>query len=138
MGSITYKCADNFAARCEGFLNCFDKFPIASSYSGVVRFVVAQAQVIAGLAFAALKVLQYILDGKISTLREMKEGFTHCYHGTLNIIRAAIAVIPILGNLILWLYDSYVGRMNYPREEIKPGIYPIVRNFRVPLELITY
>lgn len=135
MGSITYKCTDNFAAKCEGLLNRFDHFPIASSYSGVVRFIAAEAQVIAGLAFAALKAFQFLLDGKISSLREMKEGFIHCYHGTLNIIRAAIAVIPILGNLILWLYDSYVGRMNYKREELKAGVYPIIKNFQIPREL---
>jgi len=138
MGSINYKCVDNFAAKCELFLNRLDKFPVASSYSGVVRFIVGQAQVIAGLAFVVLKLCQYLLDGKSWTLRETKEGFIHCYHGALNVIRAAIAVIPILGNLILWIYDSHIGRMNYQREEFRPGVYPIIRNFRIPLELTVY
>lgn len=134
MGFYNIRCMEQTAARCERFLNPIDKIPYLSSYSGVVRVLAAQVQIIAGLAFAAIKAFMALLEGNTWRLYEAKEGLVFCLHGLMNYIRGAIALFPFIGNLILFAYDYRFGRMEYRHEVVPFNVYPIIRNFVLPEE----
>lgn len=134
MGCIGIRCMERTAAHAEKFLNPIDKVPFISSYSGVARILAAEVQIIAGIAFAALKTFMALLEGSWYRLYEAKQGLSFCLHGILNIIRGAIAIFPFVGNAALISWDWQVGRMEYRSEPVPNTVYPIIRNF-VPSEL---
>lgn len=129
MDLINCRMVDNAAARCERFLNPLDKIPYISSWGGVLRILAAEVQIAAGLVFVAIKAFEALLIGQTWPLKESLEGIIHCGHGVLNIVRGSIAIFPWAGNFILFVYDFYIGRMEYKRESLPDNIYPLIANF---------
>lgn len=132
MGCFGIRCMERTAAHAEKFLNPIDKVPFISSYSGVARILAAEVQIVAGIAFAALKIFMALLEGRWHHLYEAKQGLALCLHGILNIIRGAIAIFPFIGNAALIFWDYQVGRMEYRSEQVPHSVYPIIRNFVPP------
>lgn len=121
---------ENRVAQIEQFLNPIDWIPCIASFSGMVRILAAGVQVAAGFAFAALKCFYVVMTGRGSYSRALEEGFNYSFHGLANITRGSIAMIPIF-NMILFIYDKKVGRVNYEGEKMNPKVYPIMTAHRL-------
>ncbi|MES2273510.1 MAG: hypothetical protein V4487_04910 [Chlamydiota bacterium] len=132
---LSHPCVVKRLVQIEQFLNPFDWVPkisvfcALSTFSGAARILIGSIEVVAGIAFALLRVMQSLLDGKMATFRQTKQGICYSLHGCANIGRGLIAMSPV--NPILLLYDTYVGRLNYTYEIVKEGIYPIVRGYEI-------
>ena len=112
-------------AQVEQLLNYIDWIPGISSFSGMIRILAGEVQVAAGVALAALKVFYIVLTGNGNYLRAIGQGLTYSLHGLGNISRGMIALISIV-NLLLYVYDKRIGRMNYEGEIMKLDVYPIM------------
>jgi len=90
----------------------------------MIRILAAEVEIAAGFAFAMLKVAQSVLDDKWSTFSRLKIGLGYSLHGTANLCRGAIAMVPVI-NLLLLFYDGAVGRFNYEKEKMRKNVYPL-------------
>jgi hypothetical protein len=126
---LSHLCVDKHLAKIEQTLNPIDWIPKISTFSGAVRILAGAVEVVAGIAFAALRIMQSLLDGKMSTFRNAKQGIVYSLHGVANMGRGLIAMSPL--NLILLFYDAYIGRLNYRHEPMKNGVYPIIRAYEI-------
>ncbi len=121
--------AENMIAQVEQGMNPIDWIPYISGVSGIVRATIGLVEVVAGLAFAALKTFHIILTGKGFYSDAISQGLTYSMHGLGNILRGEIAMTPFW-NLALFVYDKYVGRMDYEEEMLKKGVYPLMTAHR--------
>lgn len=118
-------------ALFETKLNWAEYLPIPEFR--LVRILLGTAQVVAGVAHTALRFIHSVFDGKMTTLQRWKEGQYLFIHGGANIARGMIGLFPmaygtvgIIGStLALVAYDAFVGRLNYWREVMAPGVYSL-------------
>ena len=116
---------ENRVAKIEQLINPLDWVPIVSSFSGMVRILAGEIQILAGAIFAAMKILSIMLTAKGNYWQAIGQGLNYSIHGAGNMVRGAIAMLPPL-NMTLFIYDNYIGRMNYLREKMSPNVYPIM------------
>ncbi|MBX7065755.1 MAG: hypothetical protein K1X28_00850 [Parachlamydiales bacterium] len=115
----------NAIATVEQFINPIDRVPFFASFSGMVRILAGAVQAIAGIVFAYLKSIFSLFTKSNEKIRHaINLGTIHCIHGLANVVRGAIAMIPVV-NLVLAFYDYKMGRFNYPDETLLPDVYPI-------------
>lgn len=122
--NFSYRCVDNALGKIEIHCNKIDYIPFISSYSGMVRILAGMVQVAVGIAFAALQVIHALLRDSTYVLKGSLRGLAYALHGFSNIARGCIAVFPGI-NLILFVYDRYIGRLNYHFEQVPRHIYPL-------------
>lgn len=135
---LSYKTVDRSLAKAEQFLDCIDKIPYFSSFSGIVRFLAGEAILVSAVALLALKVFQSLFvaspDGSFGrtweVLCEGKPALVYALHGIVNIGRGLIAVIPWV-NLIFWITPYWIGRFNYEHEIVEPQIYPLATAWKI-------
>ena len=118
---------DNYIARTEQFVNRIDYVPYISSFSGMIRILTGGLEIIAGVALAAFHLLQNLFKVDVDYLEIANRGLIYSLHGFGNIMRGAIAMVPGW-NLTLLIHDRYLGRMNYPQEYVKEGVYPMLHS----------
>lgn len=115
----------NVIASAEKLLNVVDRVPFFGSFPGMIRILAGMVQTIAGIIFAYLKSIYLALTYSSFKIKEaIEEGTVHFIHGLANIMRGAIAMLPVV-NLSLAFYDYKLGRYNYPDEKMEQGVYPI-------------
>lgn len=118
-------------ARFETRLNSIEYLPLPEIRLG--RILLGTAQVVAGVAHAALRFVHSVFDGKMATLMRWKEGRYLFIHGGANLARGVIGLFPmaygimgILGSTFaLIAFDAFVGRFNYWGEAMNKGVYPL-------------
>ena len=115
------KLIENYVARAEQLLNCADWIPFVSSFSGMVRILASSVQLAASIAFTMLAAM---LTNNWSDAGE--QGFIYCIHALGNTLRGALAMLPGLGNALLFAHDWKLGRMNYPEEVLVKKVYPLM------------
>jgi hypothetical protein len=115
----------NAIATVEQCFNPIDRVPFIGSFTGMVRILAGAVQTIAGVIFAYLKSYYLLFTHSKHKIGEaINEGLIYALHGLANMIRGAIAMIPVL-NTSLATYDYTMGRFNYPDEILQPKVYPI-------------
>ncbi len=114
---------DNTLSKVEQFLNPIDKFPIAASFTGMIRILAGEIQFIAGIIFVILSAI--LSHNCYQKKQALKLGYIYCVHAIGNIVRGAICMIPFV-NISLYVYDTKIGRMNYPHETMRYNIYPLM------------
>lgn len=121
---INYRCVDRTLAKGELFFNPIEYIPFISSYPGMIRIQAGIVQIIAGVAFAALKIIHALLNDNLLTFKESWNGIAYSLHGLANMARGCIAVFPGI-NLSLFIFDHYIGRLNYRFEPMEKNFYPL-------------
>jgi hypothetical protein len=121
---------ENLAAEVEQRLNPVDYIPVASSFSGIFRIYLGAAEVAASVAFIALNILGVLFLNKGKMRAIVTQGLNYSLHGIGNVARGAIAMLTGI-NLLLFVYDLKIGRMNYDQEELRPHVYPIMTAHRL-------
>ncbi|HSX11299.1 MAG TPA: hypothetical protein VLF94_06275 [Chlamydiales bacterium] len=122
---------ENQIAKVEKWINPFDWVPGISSFSGMIRILAAEVQVVAGVALAVFKMCQIVWTGRGSYTKAMERGLYYSLHGLANIARGCIAMLPIV-NISLFVYDRYIGRVNYERETLRSSdAYPLTTAHRL-------
>ncbi len=126
---LSYSRVDNHISKVEQFLNPIEWIPKISIAGGVIRILLGTMETVAGFALMVFKIMQGIVDGKVSTFQESQRGVVYSLHGCANIARGVVAVTPL--NLLLLVYDAYIGRLNYQFEVMQEGVYPIVSAYQM-------
>ncbi len=122
-------CVQQRLAKMELVLNPIDRIPMIASFSGMIRILAGGVQMVAGTAFALIRSMYSYLQWHRDYRDKLQEGVNHSLHGLLNIVRGAIALLPPV-NLLLWVYDFKVGRINYYYETLTPNTYPLASHFQ--------
>ena len=120
---------ENYVARAEQLLNPFDWIQYVSSLGGMSRVIAGAVQIAASIIFAYLKVA-YNLVNRRRVVDALKEASVYAMHGAANIVRGAFAIHPGW-NLLLAVHDWKLGRLNYPEETVKPGVYPLATAYKL-------
>lgn len=121
---------ENQVAHAEQQLNPIDWVPLASTFSGLLRILAGAVEVAAGIVFPLLKILHILLTNRGSYCDAIPKGCLYSIHGVANIARGVIALIPGV-NLLLFIHDKHLGRMNYPEETMRPGVYPLMTAYKL-------
>ena len=119
---------ENIVARVEQFINPIDWVPVAASFSGMVRILAGAVQMAAGIAFGILKACFSTRTRQMK--KALTQGYLYALHGAGNMLRGSIAMLPGI-NTILFVHDKYLGRMNYPQEKMRAGVYPLTTAYRL-------
>ncbi len=121
------KSVDNHIAKLEQFFNPIDCIPFFGSYTGMIRILAGSVQIIAGVIFGLFKA---IFSSNRRYLEAFKQGYIYSLHGAANVLRGSIAMLPGI-NLILFIHDKYLGRMNYPEETLREKVYPLSTGYKL-------
>ncbi len=120
---------ENYVARAEQLLNPLDWVPFVSSLGGMARVIAGAVQIAASLIFAYIKGINNLLKGK-RLIHALEEASVYAMHGAANIFRGALAIHPGW-NLLLVVHDWKLGRLNYPKEAVRPGVYPLATAYKL-------
>lgn len=128
---ISHHAIQKNLAWFETRLNWVEYLPIPEIRLG--RILLGTAQLVAGVAHAALRFIHSVFDGKMATLNRWKEGRYLFIHGGANIIRGVVGLFPMVYGMIgilgstftLVAFDAFVGRFNYWGETMNNGVYPL-------------
>lgn len=72
----------------ERSFNVAASIPVVGIFSSMARATVAQVQVVAGVALAAVGLVGRIFSSSETTKRLTEKGVTHIVQGALNVVRA--------------------------------------------------
>ena len=84
-------CLDSCCCSLEGALNFAGYFPAVSSVTGVFRMIIGVIEAVVSVIFTILLCSNHYVSGMIK--------------GVKNVIRGTIETIPIIGNILLIVYD---------------------------------
>lgn len=118
-----FEVAEVNSAKLELELNEFGYYPLASSFTALVRGVHGVTQVVAGLAKGIFSIIADLFATHRYGIGVVK-GFSFATHGVLNIARAFIEVFPGVGNVAIIVRDIALPRFKYSVENeqvILPG-----------------
>ncbi|MEL7430913.1 MAG: hypothetical protein AAGI90_00075 [Chlamydiota bacterium] len=94
----------------EGFsqkLNKWDIYPgVSTVYSGPVRILVAIAQVVSGVALGIFSCAFGWTNGASSWGKNVSANAQETWCGACNLVRGVVATVPVLGNLLIYLYEN--------------------------------
>lgn len=94
----------------EGFaktLNKWDVYPgISSVYSGPVRTLVSVAQIVSGVALGLFSCAFGWIGDTSAWANNITTNFKEICNGVGNLARGIVATCPLLGNLVIYLYEK--------------------------------
>ncbi len=106
-----------FCRQVDRCFNIAGYIPIVSSLTGLIRIVVwAQLQLYLGLLAMTIAII-LAMCGRIGgdkafakrCVEASQLSFRISANSTLNGLRGLVEVVPLLGNLLCWLYDLTMG-----------------------------
>lgn len=88
-------------------LNKWDVYPAVSTvYSGPLRVLVSVSQIVSGVALGLFSCFFGWIRGASSWANNVVTNFKEVCHGVGNLVRGVIATCPLLGNLVIYLYEK--------------------------------
>ncbi len=107
--------AENIAAHTELDFNKNGYIPIFSSVTGGMRIINGMVHVIIGISKIIFAV-QTDIFRNFNYRNKIFKGFYFTAHGISNILRGAIELIPVVGNIAMIIYDIVMPRFKYDLE----------------------
>jgi hypothetical protein len=106
-------------------LNKWDTYPVVSTiYSGPLRIIASAIQIVAGALLAIVSALFGWINGSDIWKQDIAINATEVLHGIGNLTRGMVALVPGLGNLLIYLYDkSPLGTVVLSRDS--DGLYTL-------------
>lgn len=108
-------------------LNNWDTYPVVSTvYSGPLRVLAGIVQLVAGTALGVVSLLFGWVNGTDAWRSDLEINAKEIVHGAGNLIRGIVALCPLAGNLLIYLYDiSPLGTVVLSRDA--DGLYTMPR-----------
>jgi|GEM_PF-1866749 len=106
-------------------LNKWDTYPVVSTiYSGPLRIIASAVQIVAGASLTIVSALFGWINGSDIWKQDITINAKEILHGIGNLARGSVALIPCVGNLLIYLYDkSPLGTVVLSRDS--DGLYTL-------------
>ena len=97
----------------EKSLNYLSHVTLVSNVSSVCRVVFSLVITISSIVLTIFSAIRWLVYGDILSKSEMNQWAKYTAHGFINIFRAAVEFIPVVGSFICNGYDYFGYRLEY-------------------------